>query len=213
MLTMLEINGIDQSDAVASETPLSSAPIIGEDGIRRTISGEPLPERLYGFVTQLNPLTPDSFSSDSFLLRGIHSQIVSDAERYRQSNFPEYPSRLSAVYAFADIESCKQAAEQHSRNTVAAQEFTLADHPHVHVVKVNMEIVNLAIDAYRLTNLDQGTIDRIWKAYWEGWSNLSLVVPLGLRERRTLKSGVIWQYLIEGKFGSSFKRMRISDIV
>ena len=137
--------------------------------------------------------------SSPFLMTGTsHSRVEWDAEQYRQSNFPQYPSRLSAVYAFADTSTCQAVARNYEWDVAAIKEFTVANHPVTRVVKVNMGIVNLARAAYRLSSLDQGTIDRIWKAYWEGCANLKIVVPLGLRERKTLEAGVLWEYLVEG---------------
>lgn len=136
--------------------------------------------------------------SSPFLMTGTsHARVEWDAEQYRQSNFPQYPSRLSAVYAFADTSTCQAVARNYDWDVAAIEEFTVANHPLTRVVKVNMGIVSLARAAYRLSSLDQGTIDRIWKAYWEGCDNLEIVVPLGLRERRTLKAGVIWEYLVD----------------
>jgi hypothetical protein len=125
-------------------------------------------------------------------------RVEYDAEQTRLRSNPILPSRLSAIYAFGDYESCKQVSAKYPRWELAEVErFRLLPHPSNRVARVNMEIVSLARVAYRSASWTAEQIYGFWRRYWSGGGSISIELPMGgTRER--LDSGEIWEYLIEG---------------
>lgn len=149
------------------------------------------------------PFTPNasatpwlSFYSAS-LLAGY--SIEFGAELCRRSQFPNAPSRLSAIYAFGDEASCHEAHRRHGWNLNSVREFRLADVPLTNVAQVNMEIVSLARHATRVGSLDAASQHALWTSYWSGEGNVRLDLPSAtLGSRDVVESGVLWEYLIDG---------------
>lgn len=68
------------------------------------------------------------------------------------------------------------------------------------VIKVNMEIVSLMRSIGWNASFSQEDIDSIFLNYWSGCDNLQLEVHGDdMHSRKTLESGLIWKYLIEGR--------------
>ncbi|PCI43871.1 MAG: hypothetical protein COB41_06065, partial [Proteobacteria bacterium] len=132
-----------------------------------------------------------------YLLSAINDyRIEYDAEIYREENHPLYPSRLSALYAFGSIETCRLVSEKYGWPLDAVQQFRLKDWPLTRIAKVNMEHVSLARRAYKISMMQD--IDRLWGGYWTGFDEIILELPSSNFERKQYNSGVIWEYLIEG---------------
>ncbi len=54
------------------------------------------------------PCQSDNRSPSPYMLSAINDyKIEYDAEVFREKNYPLYPSRLSALYAFGDLETSK----------------------------------------------------------------------------------------------------------
>ncbi len=121
-----------------------------------------------------------------------------NAEMHRYNNFPHFPSRLSAVYAFGDIETCKKVALKYGWNLNSVRKFKLIEHPLNKVVKVNMEIVSLDRYAQRVSFCDLNTTNQIWNSYWRGIGNIEMELPT-INGRQKFESDEIWEYLIEGR--------------
>ncbi|MCH5598198.1 hypothetical protein [Niabella ginsengisoli] len=121
-----------------------------------------------------------------------------NAEMHRFYNYPHYPSRLSAVYAFGDIETCKKVASKYKWNLSSVKQFKIIDNPLNKVVKVNMEIVSLDRYAQRVSFCDSETIGHIWNSYWNGTGNIQMELPT-INGRQVFNSDEIWEYLIEGQ--------------
>jgi hypothetical protein len=134
-----------------------------------------------------------------FLLNVTNEYRVEfDAETYRIAHTPLLPSRLSAIYAFGDWDSCKRVSEAYGWNLDTVSLFALEPGPYNRIVKVNMEVVTLARNVYPFTTFMTANIESIWGHYWRGDANLTLEVP-SLTGRKIEKSGIIWEYLIEGR--------------
>jgi len=140
----------------------------------------------------------DVHALSPYCLTAINDYRVEyDAELTRTSLFPLYPSRLSATYAFGNLETCKLVSSKYGWDINTVRRFTLLDTPLNRVVKVNMEHVTLARHAYKVASM--GNIEAIWKAYWSGVANIQMEFPDGENfSINTRDSGIIWEYLIEG---------------
>ncbi len=135
-----------------------------------------------------------------YCLTSINQCLVAyDAEVFREINFPKYPSRLSAIYTFADYEICKKVSEKYHWDLNSVRKFRLEKDSLTRVIRVNMEIVSLARLAYKKGWSDDNTKNRLWKSYWEGRGNIEMELPDVELNRITWSSGEIFEYLIEGK--------------
>lgn len=121
------------------------------------------------------------------------------AELCRRELFPDRPSRLSALFAFGDRASCERAAQLYRWDLGTVRHFKLVPHPLTRVARVNMEIVSLARHAHRVAAVEKHAERALWEAYWAGRSEVELELPSPEpAERRRTKSGVIWEYLVDG---------------
>lgn len=125
-------------------------------------------------------------------------RIEYDAEQYRLACCPLYPSRLSAVYAFGDYESCIAVNRKYRWNLNEVRAFTLAAHPLTRIAKLNMEIVSLARHSYKNLDINKDLIHEIWKNYWSGNHDTRIEEYSETECKVLAESGVIWEYLIEG---------------
>ncbi len=121
-----------------------------------------------------------------------------DAELCRKRYYPKYPSRLYAIFAFGDYETCEKVRRIYDWNLSTVKKFRLEIDNFTRVIKVNMEIVSLMRTAYKHGFFDNKTKNDIWKNYWDGTGDIDLELPVG-SERKIRSSGVIFEYLIEGK--------------
>lgn len=134
-----------------------------------------------------------------FMLTAMNEyRIEHDAEHVRLKYFPQLPSRLSAVYAFGDIDTCREVSDKWGWDLSSVKQFELVPNELNRVVRVNMEVVSLARGVYKGATWGIEEIENIWKHYWSGNDNLSPEIP-DKESRRIVSSGVIWEYLIEGQ--------------
>jgi len=129
-------------------------------------------------------------------------RVEYDAEMRRLLSFTKLPSRLSAVYAFASKEDCKEAQRLHNWDLSSVRKFTLLHDPLTKVAKVNMGIVSLMHSVYPRGMFSGEDIERIWTHYWSGGGNLEIEIPTMQSPPNThqqVHSGEIWEYLIEGR--------------
>ena len=137
-----------------------------------------------------------------FVVRLIAEQWVEyEAERLRKTLCPRAPSRLSAIYAFGDSESCREAARKYGWDLRSVRRFKPAPDLPLRAVRVNMEVVSLMRRIYRLASWQVEDADHIWTHYWQGGENLQLETPdlQGFVGRRVWDSDVIWEWLVEGR--------------
>ncbi|NRB55586.1 MAG: hypothetical protein HRU39_06330 [Salinicola sp.] len=154
---------------------------------------------LEGIVRYLpyEPCSIDVLGVSPYFLTAINDyRIEYDAEVFRERHHPLYPSRLSALYAFGDLETCELVSRKYGWPLDTVQKFRLKDWPLTRIAKVNMEHVSLARHAYKVSMLED--IDRLWAGYWSGFDNIILELPAAGFARGKYDSGVIWEYLIEG---------------
>jgi hypothetical protein len=124
------------------------------------------------------------------------------AERTRFMHYQIYPSRLSALYAFGDYQTCIEVSKKYGWDLSSVKEFKLVSNDsNVRVVRVNMEIVSLMNG--NTGSLNQETTDMIWHKYWSGEGNVDMEIPTTDFKRKTFSSGIIWEYLIEGALKSN----------
>ena len=84
-----------------------------------------------------------------------------DAELCRKYHYPQYPSRLSAIFAFGDYETCKEVDRKYDWDLSTVKKFRLNIDNLTRVIKVNMEIVSLMRTAYIRGFFDDETKDDI----------------------------------------------------
>jgi hypothetical protein len=126
-----------------------------------------------------------------------------NCEICRKQYFPFYPSRLSAIYAFGDYETCEKAAEMYhgkinNWNLDNVKKFKLEDNSFTRIVKVNMELISWERTANKISSLNQSTETQIWQAYWNGEGNGIFELPT-INGRQRFEVDTIWEYLIEGR--------------
>lgn len=140
-----------------------------------------------------------SFYSNSAI---TNYRVEYDAEMRRLLSFPQLPSRLSAVYAFATEEDCRKAHQLYRWDLNSVRRFKLLQDPLTKVARVNMEIISLIRCAYPIAMWSGEEIERIWTHYWSGGGNIEIEIPIMQPPPNThqrIPSGEIWEYLIEGK--------------
>ena len=140
--------------------------------------------------------TDAAFLSPYFLTAINDYRIEYDAEVYRAQYCPVYPSRLSAIYAFGDYDTCVSINNKYGWPLTEVHRFKLLDHPLNRVAKVNMEHVSLARHAYKVSIIQD--VDKLWASYWSGVGNIVMELPAAGHERKTYESGIIWEYLVDG---------------
>ncbi|MDR5591121.1 hypothetical protein [Christiangramia sp. SM2212] len=135
----------------------------------------------------------------SFFNNSITSEYRTEynCELSRMYDFPTLPSRLSSCYAFSDFETCKLVSNRYGWNINTVKKFKLISHKYNKVAKVNMEIISLERYANNVSSIDITTQDMIWKSYWGGKKSIELELPT-INGREKFKSGLIWEYLVEG---------------
>lgn len=129
-------------------------------------------------------------------------RVEYDAEMRRLLSFTQLPSRLSAVYAFATEEDCREAHRLYRWDLNSVRKFTLLQDPLTKVARVNMEIISLMRSAYPTGMWSGEDIESIWTHYWSGEGNLEIEVPTMQpppNTHRRISSGEVWEYLIEGR--------------
>jgi hypothetical protein len=143
---------------------------------------------------------------DAGALSPYHHGIVAryiveyNAELARRQLDPTLPSRLSAVYAFGSKKDAVREAKRAGRPKWEVFAFSLVDDPLTRVARVNMNLISLMRLGSRVASWDPPNLDRIWGHYWSGAGNLQLELPSGVSfARKTHDSGVVWEYLIEGR--------------
>jgi len=161
-----------------------------------------LKKYLEGFVDYL-PFIPnkkDLKIISPYCLSAINDyRLEYDAELCRKYYYPKYPSRLSAIFAFGDYETCKKVERKYGWDLSTVKKFRLDIDNLTRVIKVNMEIVSLMRIANIISFSDNKTKNDIWKNYWDGTGDIDLELPDVVSERKIYSSSVIFEYLIEGK--------------
>lgn len=143
------------------------------------------------------PCEMDAVAVSPYFIAAINDyRIEYDAEVHREKRHPLYPSRLSAIYAFGDYDTCIAVSNKYGWPLSEVHRFRLIDHPLNRVIKVNMEHVSLARHAYKVSMFED--IERLWEGYWLGFDNIIVQLPTAEFRRASFESGVIWEYLIEG---------------
>jgi hypothetical protein len=125
-----------------------------------------------------------------------------DAEYVRGIKFRSAPSRMSALYAFKEMSDCRKANELYGWPLDTVRRFHLKRDPLTKVHRANMEIVSLMRLVNPMASWSQEHKDAIWESYWSGVGEIEVGVPSvsdGIPSRQTIRSGVIWEYLIEGR--------------
>jgi hypothetical protein len=146
-----------------------------------------------------NPNADPSLSP--FAVRAMNDyRIEWDAELCRKAIVPQAPSRMSAVFAFGDVESCVAVNNAYGWGLESVRKFVLVDPEHSRVARVNMEIISLMRATYPLAAWQPEHLHEIWRNYWTGGEELTVETPdLGDGQNWTPWScGVVWEYLIEG---------------
>lgn len=143
---------------------------------------------------------PDYFGWPTPFVNGITTgyRVEYDAEVGRKHNDPLLPSRLSALYAFGDFDTCRLVEEKYGWPLGEVERFRLVPHDLNRIARVNMEIVSLAREAYPRASWTAEQIDSFWRNYWLGGGGIAVELPIDGVNFERKDSGEIWEYLIEG---------------
>lgn len=122
--------------------------------------------------------------------------IEYDADYWRERVNRLFPSRLSAVFAFGDLESCRLVCTKYGWPIDQVHKFKIGDWrigdlSLTRIVKVNMEIVSLLRMAFSRSCLQD--TESVWRHYWSGGDKATVRIPDGEFQCET-----IWEYLIDG---------------
>lgn len=129
-------------------------------------------------------------------------RIEYNCELYRRSKefSKAYPSRMSCLYAFGDYDSCKAVADKYGGwDLDSVKKFKLIPTPLNKVVKVNMEVISLFRGVESTSTWDPTQQEILWEHYWSGKGNLQVDGNTMIKGSQPENSGVIWEYLIEGR--------------
>ena len=111
-----------------------------------------------------------------------------------------YPSRLSALFAFGDEVSLHRASDLYGWDLRTVKRFRLVDGELNRVVRVNMEVISMMRHAEAISSMSPEDNQAIWSHYWSGGGEISIELPASDQNgRHAQTSGVIWEYLIEGR--------------
>jgi hypothetical protein len=126
------------------------------EGIRRYESGE----------IDLLPFrpNPDQYPDLSpFVVQLMTEQWIEyEAERLRRTLCPSAPSRLSAIYAFGDQQTCLDVAKKYGWPLESVRRFKLAPGEPYRAIRVNMEVVSLMPGIFRLGTWKVEDSNHIW---------------------------------------------------
>lgn len=143
-------------------------------------------------------------SNDMNISSPFYTSVVNDftveydAERIREKFYPLYPSRMSAVYAFGDYDTCIRVSRKHNWDLESVRKFKLIKGKLTRVIKVNMEIVSQARSMYLHSMLDEKGKEILWKNYWNGLNYVPINSHLANYSFGNFKVDDIYEYLIEG---------------
>jgi hypothetical protein len=129
-------------------------------------------------------------------------RIEYNCELYRRSHEDSrlYHSRMSCIYAFGDLDTCTRVSNMYGWDLNSVKKFKLLSLPLTRVAKVNMEIITLMRNVDGLGTFGPQEQEIIWNYYWFGKGDLALELPKERgSERMKRSSGVLWEYLIEGR--------------
>jgi len=144
------------------------------------------------------PVDQDCKAISPYALSAINTYWVEyEAEQARLAYFGKFPSRFSSVFAFGDMKTCRKVSNKYKWDLNEVKRFRLLDNPLNRVIKVNMEIISLARYAYKVSNMQHR--NELWKNYWNGTGEIEMELPNPDATRQIKKSGLIWEYLIEGQ--------------
>jgi hypothetical protein len=119
--------------------------------------------------------------------------IEVELERFRMKNYPTYPSRLTSVFAFGDVDSVNNVITLHNWQRQSLRKFVLVPNENNRVAKVNMSIISYVTSFYN--NIPETIRNSYWDLYWSGKHS---VLDLG-SNIPPMPRDIIWEYLIEGK--------------
>jgi hypothetical protein len=141
--------------------------------------------------TSLSPFAVSAMSSYS---------VEWNAELGRKAHAPNSPSRMSAIFAFGDLETCLQVHQTYGWPLASVRRFVLAPQPAARVARVNMDVVSLMRSVWHRASWDPTHMNEVWRHYWTGGAELTVETPDISNGQSWVShtSGVIWEYLIEG---------------
>src|SRR5690606_17004585 len=117
---------------------------------------------------------------------------------HRKQYYPLYPSRLSALYAFGDYETCELVAKKYGWDIRTVKKFELLPSPLNRVIKANMEIISLERYSVRISGQTEEDVHQMCELYWKGIQADITYQPPPVLKMRDIKIGLVWEYLIEG---------------
>lgn len=137
----------------------------------------------------------------SFALSHRDDAVENWLETVRSEKYPKLPSRFASLFAFGDMDTCRQVSRRYGWDISTVRQFCLADlGPYNELARIsrhNMEIVSF-LRACDLSRARVDEIDGIARAYWEGEDGVSdnLLDVVGLSNG--IRFEPLYEYLIVG---------------
>lgn len=119
-------------------------------------------------------------------------------ETYRMSYYPTFPSRLGALYAFADLDTCVKVSKKYGWDVKEIKKFKLFSGMQeagqfMRIIKCNMEIVSFM----RSLSYEINDAEFLNKLYFDYWHCLEGNVT-DLKSNEIIHIENISEYLIDG---------------
>ena len=136
-----------------------------------------------------NNILDDKFSVllSKFGYENLNNEFEYCLEQYRKENFKNYPSRLSSIYAFGDLETCRLVSSIYRWNMNEIKTFKVKEL--YSACKVHMEIVSILKDNFQSIS----NIEYYYEKYWRG----EKIDDIHLNNTK-ISVAPIYEYLIEG---------------
>ena len=134
-----------------------------------------------------------------FVLHIIENYALEyNLEIYRMSHYQTFPSRLGALYAFADLDTCAKVSKKYGWNIKEIRKFKLFSDKQetsklMRIVKCNMEIVSFM----RSLSYESNDMEFLNKLYFDYWHCLEENVT-DLKNDKMIHIENISEYLIDG---------------
>lgn len=137
-----------------------------------------------------------------FMFRIINRyNIEHNLEYFRQNEYKTYPSRLSGIYAFGDIDSCKKISNDRNWKIEDVKKFKLEDieiNKYAKIVKCNFKMIGL-MEHIDLPAFPQDEQEKIYYHYWNGGGDFKVLVPtVDDINGKEVSCGTLYEFIIEG---------------
>ena len=158
----------------------------------------------------VQPTNPRAlYRMSPFMTTHYADPLEGEIESVRLAESRMLPSRLSALFGFANRENCERAAEMHGWSLAEVREVRVyQDDSLVRAHRANMNLITTLRLLHGTGALSPDQWQAALRDYWAGSGRLP-VVPVDARYQTPL-----WEWLVEGKlFRTDAPRATLTDLV